>query len=109
MPFKNILVALHPDESETTALKRAVAIAGHCGATVHLHMVLWKSNLARDLFHVSEQGKADQEALIEQGKERLKKIKNQLDVTVGQTVVHWGPPLMRRCWTPLKRSFLTLW
>ncbi len=55
-------------------------------------MVQWKPNLARDLFHLSEQGNAEQDELRSQGEQRLAQITEQLDVPVGQTTVHWGHP-----------------
>ncbi|MEM6574657.1 MAG: universal stress protein [Pseudomonadota bacterium] len=92
MPFDNVLVAVHPNEAETTALERATKIAQHCDARLHLHMVVWKPNLARDLFHLGDQGKADQEKLMSQGTERLDQLKETLDVPVAGAAVHWGHP-----------------
>lgn len=93
MAFKNILVAVHPLENESTALQRAALLARQCGATLNLQMVLWKPHLSLQLFHRAEELEHRQEEILQSATDRLDRLSQDLKgVTVGRREVHWGHP-----------------
>lgn len=86
------MVAVHPQDTESTAPLRAAALARECGATLHLRMVIWQPDLARDLFHLGEDRNAHRQELEARGAERLAELSGSLNATVGSAEVHWGHP-----------------